>query len=767
MRTRCPAILRLILPLLLAAFAGCDQRKELLTASGEAAPVSVSETTLGFTFVRPVPGASSVTPPEGAPAQRFIAAAPREDVETALMDEDELTNPTRTAPVFLTNTGTAPRDWTVTSDQLWLTATPADGRLNPGDTAVVSTTVSSASLAPGTYTGTLTIADPLAPAATVEVPVSVAVAEPTLVPVGTPPVPGLTGAQGSRAYFAVQVPGGMASLQIATSGGTGNADVFVRYGAPPTATQQDCISAGATSDDSCTLSQPLAGTYYVMVSGEGAYSGVTLSASSADVPAPPGDLTAAPYTLASIRLRWTDRSSGETGFHVARRAQTSPGAWSDWTEVGGSGPDRVQFTDTGLTRGTPYQYRMRACGPAGCSVWVNGDSVKIPTTPPRPALSLTTTAPSSTEAVLTWTDGNSDEAFFHLAYSTRSIYAEWSSPVPFARAPANTTTHRVTGLKPDKELRYRIAVCNLAGCSGWVESNIHRATPPSAPASLVATLVSSSTSYINLTMKDGSLSETSFQLQSGQVAADGTASFTPLGTVEGRPGRTDREFSPMYHSPAPGTYRYRARACNERGCSAWTTSGDVVLLPKPPMPTSLQVSLLSATSVRLDWVHDSPAETRFEVYRQGWPSYSTRLGADVVSFTDTGLVSGYTYRYEVRACNSGGCSALAVSDSIAVPQVPGVPMDVGGRPVSASSIRVHWTDGSSQETWFELARAPVTAGGAGAFVPLANASRAAGVFTQVLYTNTGLSTGIYRYRVRSCNLAGCSAWITSGDIVLP
>jgi hypothetical protein len=60
----------------------------------------------------------------------------------------------------------------------------------------------------------------------------------------------------------------------------------------------------------------------------------------------------------------------------------------------------------------------------------------------------------------------------------------------------------------------------------------------------------------------------------------------------------------------------------------------------------------------------------------------------------------------------------------------------------------------------------VAEGVAGTFDPVATVPAAAGVYSLVRYTNSGVAAGTYRYRVRSCNL-GCSAWITSGDLVLP
>jgi hypothetical protein len=38
---------------------------------------------------------------------------------------------------------------------------------------------------------------------------------------------------------------------------------------------------------------------------------------------------------------------------------------------------------------------------------------------------------------------------------------------------------------------------------------------------------------------------------------------------------------------------------------------------------------------------------------------------------------------------------------------------------------------------------------------------------QVQFTNTGLAAGTYRYRIRACGAAGCSAWASTANVVIP
>ncbi len=91
---------------------------------------------------------------------------------------------------------------------------------------------------------------------------------------------GVSGAQNQFVDFEVDVPAGRTSLQVAISGGTGDADLYVRFGQNPTTTTYDCRPFRNGNSETCTINSPSAGTYFVRLRGYRAFSGVTLSASS-------------------------------------------------------------------------------------------------------------------------------------------------------------------------------------------------------------------------------------------------------------------------------------------------------------------------------------------------------------------------------------------------------------------------------------------------------------------------------------------------------
>lgn len=93
------------------------------------------------------------------------------------------------------------------------------------------------------------------------------------------PVTGVSGAANSAQYWTIDVPAGASNLVIATSGGSGDADLYVRRGSAPTTSAYDCRPYRSGNAESCSFASPQSGTWHVMVRGYSAYSGVTLSGS--------------------------------------------------------------------------------------------------------------------------------------------------------------------------------------------------------------------------------------------------------------------------------------------------------------------------------------------------------------------------------------------------------------------------------------------------------------------------------------------------------
>lgn len=91
---------------------------------------------------------------------------------------------------------------------------------------------------------------------------------------------GLSGASGSFQHFAITVPTGATSLVVNQSGGTGDADLYVRQGSQPTTTTYNCRPYASGNTENCSFTNPGAGTWYVSVRGYSSFSGVSLTATA-------------------------------------------------------------------------------------------------------------------------------------------------------------------------------------------------------------------------------------------------------------------------------------------------------------------------------------------------------------------------------------------------------------------------------------------------------------------------------------------------------
>jgi len=90
----------------------------------------------------------------------------------------------------------------------------------------------------------------------------------------------ISAARNNQTSFTYATPAGAAAMRFQTSGGSGDADLYVKFGSPPTTSNYDCRSAGATTAESCTLNPAKSGTYYIMIHAYSAYSGMNFTASS-------------------------------------------------------------------------------------------------------------------------------------------------------------------------------------------------------------------------------------------------------------------------------------------------------------------------------------------------------------------------------------------------------------------------------------------------------------------------------------------------------
>jgi serine protease len=149
-----------------------------------------------------------------------------------------------------------------------------------------------------------------------------------LAPVTPPPPPptstlsngvavtGLAGSANTELRYTMSVPAGASNLKFVMAGGTGDADLYVRFGSAPTTTTYECRPYLSGNNETCTIATAQAGTYHVMVRGYSTFSGVSLTGSFT---------TSVPSffeNLADYQIR--DNSTVESPIAVSGRSGNAP-----------------------------------------------------------------------------------------------------------------------------------------------------------------------------------------------------------------------------------------------------------------------------------------------------------------------------------------------------------------------------------------------------------------------------------------------------------
>jgi matrixin len=138
----------------------------------------------------------------------------------------------------------------------------------------------------------------------------------------------------------------------------------------------------------------------------------TASSSSGQVPATPSGLVAGVNSsspVSSLALSWADNANNETGYSVERSADGK-----SFTQIGQAGANTVAWTDTGLTGGAVYYYRVRAFNGSGNSAYSNVASAQTQagasSAPPTIAISSPSNKSSVASGEVVNFSGSADDA---------------------------------------------------------------------------------------------------------------------------------------------------------------------------------------------------------------------------------------------------------------------------------------------------------------------------------------------------------------------
>jgi autotransporter-associated beta strand protein len=191
------------------------------------------------------------------------------------------------------------------------------------------------------------------------------------------------------------------------------------------------------------------------------------------VPAAPSGLAATAISSSRIDLAWQDNSTNETSFLIERSENNM-----DFARIATTGADTTGYSDTGLTWGTTYYYRVRASNAGGLSAYSAVASATTQGNPPPAAPGgLQATALSRSYVALQWTDNSTNETGFVIQRAVNDVgFADVAS------VGADTTSFTDSGLAAGTTYYYRVAASNDAGSSPY--SSMATVTTPATPLQL-------------------------------------------------------------------------------------------------------------------------------------------------------------------------------------------------------------------------------------------------------------------------------------------
>jgi YD repeat-containing protein len=389
--------------------------------------------------------------------------------------------------------------------------------------------------------------------------------------------------------------------------------------------------------------------------------------------------------------------------------QLGAGAWSE-VYAGAS----LSKAFSGLADGT-YAYRVRACGPGGCSDYSGMTQTTVIYVPATPSIPVAPASNTSGSYAISWA-GVGGATDYRLEESANS--GAWTQLLA-----GNVTNYDASG-RASGTYGYRLKACNAAGCSGY--SGISTTTvlliPGGAP-SVIAPGSNNTGSYAVSWSAVGGASNYELQ-ENNSPSYSGTATSVAIS------GKVN------------GSYQYKARACNSSGCGPWSDPATTeVLLPPSDVPSVSAPPSNTSGSYGVSWTGVANA-TSYELQENGGTVYN----ASGTSFAVGGKGAG-SYQYTVRACNSSGCSGWSVSVTTVVTLVPPTPTGLNAQIETISYKQKRftaWWDAAPNATSYQLIGYMTYNGPA--------------LSTTMLVNISSFPTPTPQYQVRACNAYGCSPY---------
>jgi hypothetical protein len=527
------------------------------------------------------------------------------------------------------------------------------------------------------------------------------------------------------------------------------------------------------------------------------YTQVIPGASDSAAPAPslgtpppaPADFTATTPAAGRIDLAWTSLTTpGVLELQLERRPAHDPAGDAAYRQIAVLPPSATTHSDTGLTPGAAYFYRLRALNPAGPSPTVAASAATWPVV--AAPVSYQTDNPDGTQTahLFTPTPGASIRYTLDGSAPTATTGTLYTAPVALApgvtlRAQAYRDAHEPSRLATFTSLAPGVTWHGL-----FLDSTLHpRATYADSNLGLLETRLRQAGFTHLLHDRDKTIPSTRpswwaanavyTQLTGSSERYPWTgprwfgADRLPLtGEGIGRSGTAKITLTPQVTAP---THRRMALVVTGNGQVDvnFTATLQTIRIGEETITLNRTFSVPRDQSrvglVRLPVRPGEPIEITL-AYSGGWGGVSlafddpaTPAGLDAARLAQFGPDSTLDPTPEATAALlvPETLPALPAPDTTPPPPTPtappAAPSALVATDISGSRIDLSWQDNSADELGFELQRRPASdPAGDAAYTQIAGLPPGT-----TAYSDTGLPGGTaYRYRVRAVNLASPSPY---------
>ena len=355
-----------------------------------------------------------------------------------------------------------------------------------------------------------------------------------------------------------------------------------------------------------------------------------------DTSAKTEDLTATANAAGSVTLEWSEADDA----HMYRLYRFDP-EQNKYVAIQSTAD--TSYTDTDLTPGETYQYKVRCYWTiGGTNYYGTYSDVLEATTLPAKVETITADSCTATTITLSW-----DEIYGATGYRIYQYNPDSAKFEKLTDVSADMTSFKVAGLASAKEQQFKVRAYKTLGGTNYWGTNSSAFAAVTKPAKVKNTVVETASSTSVDISWDKVSRATGYQIYRLDPE---TGSYTKLATIKNN--KTFAYTDTALTSTTEYTYKVRAYLTYD-GSNYYGGFGDVTSATTKPAKVKNLKATTKSSSVKLSWDKQSRG-TGYQVYRLNsktgkYEKIATIKDPKTVSYTDKAVKKGTTYSYKVRA----------------------------------------------------------------------------------------------------------------------